>query len=194
MLPLPTATAAIVLHPADGRASYRDPLPRVISLASLPGGEEVTRDEDVLRFVPDRNWVLVHRHRSGRLVRVEVSATDHGLVFRARRLPTEILMLLLAAAYLANLHGSLARHPLSLCLILGIVAGSLWWERTLVRRSVDVVIAEMQRRITAVDPSYTPPPTPEQVAIAQGLAWTCACGKVNDRERKTCRRCWATRA
>jgi hypothetical protein len=193
-LPLPAATAAIVLHPVDGSASYRDPPPRAISLATLPGEEEVTRDEDVLRFAADRNWVVVRRRRSARLLRVEVSAAHEGLVLRARRLPNEIVLLLIAAAYLGQLHGPLPLHPLTVCLVLGVIVGSLWWERILVRRSIDGVIAELQRRITAVDPSYAPPPTAAQLALAQGLRWACACGKINERHRKTCRQCWAARA
>jgi hypothetical protein len=193
VLPLPTAAAAVVLHPTDGKASYRDSAPRGVALASLPGEEEVTRDDDVIRFVPDRNLVLARPRRSAMLVRVEVSATDQGLVLRGRRFPADLYILPLGAAYLAGLHGPLLSHAISLCLVVGAVAFSLSSSQRRARRSIEVVVAEMHRRVAAVDPSYTPPPTPAQVAAAQGLTWTCACGKTNEKERKTCRRCWAAK-
>jgi hypothetical protein len=193
MLPLPTAAAAVVLHPTDGKASYRDSPPRAVALASLPGEEEVTRDDDVLRFVPDRNWVLARPRRSAMLVRVEISATDQGLVLRARRLPADLYMLPLGAVYLAGLHGPLLSHPFSLCLIVGAFAIHVGASQRRARRSIEAVVEEMHRRVAAADPSYTPPPTPAQVAAAQGLTWTCGCGKANEKERKTCRRCWAAR-
>lgn len=194
-VPLPPAAAARLLHPTEGKASYRDAPPRALALASLPGEERVARSEEDLHFVADRNWVVV-RHRkllSTSLVRVEVSATEGGLVLHARRFPDEATLLLLATAYMASLRGPLLHHPFSLLLLAAFIAGGLIGGQNRARRALDAVVDEMNKRLATLDPSYVPPPTPAQVAAAQGLTWTCGCGKVNDRDRSTCRRCWAAK-
>jgi hypothetical protein len=194
-VPLPPSAAAVVLHPTEGKASYRDAPQRALALASLPGEQVVSRDGDILHFVSDRNWILARRRKplSTTLVRVEVSANQGGLVLRARRFPGEIALLVLAGVYLANVDGPLMHHPLSLMIVAAAVAGGFLEDQGHAHRALDAVVDEVHKRIATLDPSYVPPPTPAQIAAAQGLTWTCACGKVNDKERKTCRRCWATK-
>jgi hypothetical protein len=157
-LPLPSAVAAVVLRPDEGQGTYRELPPRSVDLAAFPGDRTVTLDAEILEFVPDRNWILARarawlRSMSETLVRVEVSAADGALVLRARRLPTDLGLLLLAAAYIASLHRPL-QQPLTLWLLaVAIIVGSVFGEQRRASRYFDAVVEEMKKRIAAVDPS-----------------------------------------
>jgi hypothetical protein len=192
-LSLPAAVAALIVRPQGGAANYRSAPPRILALASLPGPEQVTLEDDVLRFIPDRNWILARPRKplATTFLRVEVSWTEGGLVMQARRLPGEAMLLLLATVYCASLHGPLLHHPLSLSLVVAAIVGGSIGEHNRARRCFDAAVGEANRRIAAVDPSWTPTPATAQATEGIGLSWTCACGKVNEKHRNTCRRCWA---
>jgi hypothetical protein len=205
-LPLPATVAALVLRPQEGAMTYRQPPDRKLVLAALPGDAHILREDELLRFVHDRNWVLARpRARLGSmtLVRVEVAAAEGGLVLWARHLPADVFLPVLVAVWFASLSGSLLVHPLSLALGCLTVVIGLAQHQKRARACFRAVIEEMTRRITALEggsPTSTSTSTSatsaatartQPGAAEDGGGWTCACGMRNDARRKTCRRCWA---
>jgi len=132
-LPLPDVVAARVLRFDEGNETYRDLPPRSLVLSSLVAEDRVERKEEVLRFAPERNWIVARR-RAGRqislaLVRVQVSGAPGGLVLRARYFPGDAAMMFLMVA------GSAV---LSLVLSFGL---SDWPEKARRSESADLVPA-----------------------------------------------------
>ncbi len=199
-LPLTPTAAALVLRPAEGMATYRDRGPLSFSIAALPGPERVELPHETLRFVPERNCVLAARAQSfarwisPTLVRIDIAPAEGALVLRCRQLP-ELALPVLGLAWLVVQRGGVLRHPGSLLVLAVAVVWGLADERRRAGLCLDAVADEMKRRLAALEPgerAETPakPPTPP----ADPHQWTCACGKVNEVKRDTCRRCWASRA
>jgi len=111
-----------------------------LSLASFARSARVERGREVLRFVPERNWIVA-RHRGQRgnlslvLVRIDVSWAEGGLLMRARFLPLDIVWLPFAVWWLSSSNG-FARSPVMMLVILvGGVAAFFFGERSVALES-----------------------------------------------------------
>jgi hypothetical protein len=198
-LPVPAAILAQLETVPDEKTTYREPPSRKLALASFPGELRVERDREIVRFLPERNCVVARRRVSSGgsslvIVRVDAFAVQGCLRLRGRYLPADgLLFLLFAACWAGN-----AFWLVPFAMVIGL---ALVGQHRTAGACFDAAVAEMKRRIAAADPNEPraiPAASETPFAVQQReddprAPWTCACGKVNDAGRKTCRRCWAAR-
>jgi hypothetical protein len=195
-LPLPARAAALLTPPLEGGGTYRTLPSRELVLTALPGEARVERDKQIVRFMPELHCVLAHPAWSpSQLVCVDLSVSAEGLSLRGRRFPEEELWaaacLILPIARFALGRPWLAAFTIGGGIFFVIRA----WRAA--NASFDAVVAELTARIALANGDAPPPPPPPPREGASRFTgpdeWTCACGKVNERKRSMCRRCWAQR-
>lgn len=196
-LPLPAGAAALVTPPLEGGGTYRALPSRDLVLTALPGEARVERDNQVVRFVPESRCILAHPAWSpSQLVCVDLSVGAQELLLRARRFPEGELWaaacLVVAMAHFGLARSWLAASAVGACILLFSRASRG------ANATFDAVVAELTARIAiangdAPPPAQPPPPLQGASRFTGPDEWTCACGKVNERKRSMCRRCWAQR-
>jgi hypothetical protein len=205
-LPVPAAVLARLETVPDEKTTYREPPSRKLVLASFPGELRVEREHEIVRFLPERNCVVARRRVTSRgsslvVVRVDVSSAEGCLRLRGRYVAAdEVLFLLIAGCWLV-VRGT---HPSNVLWVVALAAvillGAVSQHRT-ARACFDAAVDATKRRIAAADPNAprlapaasATPTTSQKREDDERLPWTCACGKVNEVGRKTCRRCWSPR-
>jgi hypothetical protein len=195
-IPLPPRAAALLTPPQEGGGTYRDLPARNLAFAALPGATRVQRDDQIVRFVPELGCVLAHPEWSpAQLLCVHVSGGADGLSLRGRRFPEAELLASAVLMVLIARWDAFRHWPAAISVVAAFVF-VLGKARRDAGVSFDAVVAELKARIALAN-GDPPPPAPPQPPTASRFTgpdeWTCACGKVNERKRSMCRRCWAQR-
>jgi hypothetical protein len=198
---LPPQAADVLTPQQDDGGTYRALPARSLALDALPGAAKADRDGHMIRFVPELSCVLVHpTWTPERLVCIHLSVGPNALLLRARRFPSFELIEVAMLLGLVARWQFLSRSPLlsATFVIMSVVGAVPAWNAA--SRSLDAVVAEITARVAVAngDPPLplAPPPPPSTTTDARFTGpdeWTCACGKVNERKRSMCRRCWAQR-